>query len=863
MNEIEMREAFEQMLGNIDVRIFLKASPLESGERSKLDKVLSLDMYYKSLYANSKNADKLISVIRDKIEAEDTHNFILSGYKGCGKSTFVGYLLRNLDVRNLVIRFDDHWEPREGITQNIIMFLYDKIFHDILPQNGGEPCKISKKYIEIFHDKMNGDFIESKIDLHDFFTFFTHKLMYAVRVRQEDNINEEKVKLILRDHVKEHIKSGSISSLMMLIVFWDIADRIVNNSNQKCCIVFESLDVIHNTNDVPKLVENVVAFRNNIDKITESIFYEGKPISDPTQDYMLVFVMRETTNAEFSRSINHFSDKKIRFHHFMMISETYDLYEIISKRYEYLESIQKQYLDSPKFCEMLHAIRNIKTILSNSTVRKRIFAIFNNDYRTCIEALERFGFSTPKVLDAYKSLAQVSSDENWPTFGYRSIIFRQIFNMLVKDANFNMIRKFDYVTSTAKSENRSIDLCRMILLYLNNCENSFKSEELCEKEYVRLNVLYLELLKFCKRPETIVQAIWNMYDLQNAIMWNHLVTFDDMHTITLDELQKEMDAVVQKEEDAHYAKVKITLAGQVYLNYILPHFEYFAASSKSGKGYSLFCASPEELCDIHAVEKVIKQERKEVVDSCKQMYLFFADVLDYIDEFNGKNFLCSKFATVKRSENSKIISRKYHCEKVIYSNIGYLDSLRFFIFYLMDDIGNKGGFKEDIDITDFIGRIALFNKEYKDILPIEFFDGTNTHIVLKHKDTSTDEQIVELSKKNGETSKYTVSLHTILKIIKICYNKCIVDSILEFMKSFGFHNGSQCTKYSPGTVNICKAFDACIDYRIISTRYEDFYTHITYKDGEIIRAEVNRKKRQEQQEQRRRKSFERKSQMTI
>ena len=55
-----MRKAFEQMLENIDVKIFLKASPLESGERSKLDKVLSNDMYYESLYAHSDKAEKLI-----------------------------------------------------------------------------------------------------------------------------------------------------------------------------------------------------------------------------------------------------------------------------------------------------------------------------------------------------------------------------------------------------------------------------------------------------------------------------------------------------------------------------------------------------------------------------------------------------------------------------------------------------------------------------------------------------------------------------------------------------------------------------------------------------------------------------------
>lgn len=55
-NNVERK--FVQMLENIDVRMFLKASPLESGERSKLDKVLSNEMYYSTLYANSNAADE-------------------------------------------------------------------------------------------------------------------------------------------------------------------------------------------------------------------------------------------------------------------------------------------------------------------------------------------------------------------------------------------------------------------------------------------------------------------------------------------------------------------------------------------------------------------------------------------------------------------------------------------------------------------------------------------------------------------------------------------------------------------------------------------------------------------------------------
>lgn len=856
MNSFEKRKAFEQMLENIDTRMFLKASPLESGERSKLDKVLSYDMYYNSLYAHSKEADKLIEQIKEKMVAEDTHNFILSGYKGCGKSTFVRYFLRKADARTLLINFDNHWEPQEGIYHNIVMFIYDKISLDFFPPNGEEPCKISKKYLEIFKDNMNGDFIERNIDLHAYFTYFTHKLSFVVWNRVGKNCSKEQIKQELRDHVKEHIKSGTISNLMMLLVFWDIADRIVNQENKKCYIVFENLDVIHNTEDIPKLVKNVVAFRNNIDKITESIYYDGQQICDPTQDYVLMFVMRETTKAEFTSSINHFSDRKIRFHHFMNVSEIYDLYEIISTRYNYLLSVKEQFKNNAKFHHMLQSVGNIKMVLSNPTVRKKIFAIFNNDYRTCVEALEQFGFSDAKIIAGYNRLLLIPDDENWPVFACRSIIYRHIFNRFVKDVFFRMVRKYEYSISD-DGQVRSVNLDRMILLYLNNCQNILASPEMREKEYIPLNVLYMEILKFCKKPETIIEAIWNMYDLQNTEMWNHLVTFDDMQMITFDELQREMDAVVQKKENVHFAKIRITLAGQVYLNCILPHFEYYAARCEMGSGYSLFCLSQVELCNIHDIERVIRKEKKEVSDCCKKLYLFSKDVFNKIDEFKGKNFLDTNFATIKASENKEYVSRMYHCEKIVYSNIGYLDSFRFYVFYMMDEVKREGGFKVDVDITNFIRKITLCNKQYKEMLPGQIFDYRNKCIILKKKE---NEQIVELQREDGTVMQCIVSLDDVIELIKICYNKCIIDAIIEFMKSFGFHNGKQNTMYSSGTVDICKSFDACINYNIVASQYRDFSTHITYSEGQKIQADINTKKRRARHEQRQRENIERKKQ---
>lgn len=861
MNDFEKRKAFEEMLGNIDVRMFLKASPLESGERSKLDKVLSDDMYYESLYAHSNQAEELIEQIKNQIVAEDAHNFVLSGYKGCGKSTFVGRFLRSINARSLVINCDEYWEPREGIYHNIVMFIYNKILADFFPSDGKEICKVSQQYNEIFKDTMNSEFLEAHVDLHDFFTYFTHKLSYVVWLHKSQRRNKAEVKQKLRDHVKEHIKSGSLSDLLILLVLWDVADRIANGGSRQCCIVFENLDVIQNTKDVPKLVTNIVAFRNNIDRISESLFYNGERICDPTQDYIILLVMRETTKAEFTNSISHFSDNKIRFRYFMSLSEIYDLYDIISIRCRYLESIKSKFLDNQKFLDMLRTIQNIKVILENPGTRKKVFAIFNNDYRTCVEALDRFGFSDPKIMEAHDRFIKIPSNhEQWAVFGCRSIIFRNIFNLFVNDVFFAMVRKYEYSISDNGNVG-SVNLDRMILLYLDNCRNIMDTEEFGGREYVSINVLFTEILKFCQNPDTIVDAVWNMYDLQNTDMWNHLITFDDMESITNNELKAEMDAVLQKKEDVNFAKIKITLAGQVYLNNILPHFEYYAARSEYGKGYSLFAFTAEELCNLKKIEKLIRNERREVANCCKRLFLFFKDVFERIDEFKGKNFLKTKFASIKVSDNKRSITRMYHCEKIIYSNIGYLDNFRFFAFYILDQILQQGCFESDIDVTYIVRKVREGNKDFIEAISKTLISGYVQSVIIKRNfDETKSNQTIEIRKNNGQVEICEVPLNLLVKMIKIGYNKVIIDSIVELMRLFGFYNGKQITMYSNGTENIYKAFDACINSIIASSKYDDFKTRISTEEGERILVEMRTEKKKVIQKERMIANQERKKQ---
>lgn len=549
---------------------------------------------------------------------------------------------------------------------------------------------------------------------------------------------------------------------------------------------------------------------------------------------ILLMVMRETTKAEFSNCIDHFSDKKIRFKTIMYMSNVYDLYDIIKRRCNYLIELSEypEFRNSEDFNAMLSNIIYLKELLNDNYIRKNVFALFNNDYRTCIEALVSLNLAASKFVDVKKELVRKNS--SWAIFGYRSFVFRNIFNMFVTSKYFSMVRRYDYSVNE-NGKVRSINIARMILVYLNNSTDMLAPPELKEKEYISLYVLFSEMLKICAKPDVIVDALWKMYDLRKEDKWNHLVTFDDMITIEKEQLSKAMDAVVNNTKDYQFPQVKITFAGELYLTYILPHFEYYCARSENGRGESLFTYNSESLCNVENVSKIVMDTRNEIQTCLSQLYLFDRDVLDNISEFSGSNFLESKFASTRYSEKNGKIIQMYHGEKVIYSCINYIDSFRFYVFFMMDSVLENGGFNIDVDLTKVFQLLPKVNIALSDYFKKVFVSNENgVSIIAKSKMKYSNSQMICFVKDDKVMKNCRVNLHMVIDAIKVCYNYILTNEIVEYMRLFGFNDGDQSTMYSALSNDICLLFDACISLKIIPSEYRDFETEINSETGDKL-----------------------------
>lgn len=473
--------------------------------------------------------------------------------------------------------------------------------------------------------------------------------------------------------------------------------------------------------------------------------------------------------------------------------------------------------------QVYNAVRLIGEILSDSYLNLRLSELFDYDYRASAEVLGSIISNDEDfVLASKRMLAFGKEEQNWSVFGFRSIVFRKIFNLFTQEQYFANVQRFEYVTDRMGIICK-VNLDRMILLYLNNSTNS--------EGIVPLDILFGELMKFCQASDTIVDALWQLYDMRRKYHWNKLITFVDMRNITYDELMKQMKAFVCKELFYRFAGVRITKAGETYLNQILPHFEYYAARCREGEGKSPFAMTAEELCDGKEFDQLLKDELEEIANCCQKLYLFFNNVFDTIEEFRGQRYLGTGFATTVRFSLDDKVYKMFYCERNIYANISYLDKLRFYIFAILDGVLKEGGFNKEIDIRKTISILSKVEHNAYKVWSEEILSDKG-YCCLKQKNLQSKEN-AKVQIVLSENKEIELPLENVVMVLKVCLNVRLIEAICSFMGMFGHNGKKKRTMYSEDTPRICNALEACIN-KIRRANYIDFTTKIDLHTGENI-----------------------------
>lgn len=830
--EIERKKEFDQVLSITSLKNYLKASAYASGERTTLEKSLKGSTYYKYLYAHSNEAEDYICDLPRRILHDDARNIVLSGYKGCGKTTFVHYLVRKLYMRHLLLNFDSMVDYGSEIKSVVVLFAYDLIYNDFFDNQ----CGVINEFLNIYDaDENNFDVLERTIDVDNRFQHFFRELNYLRRNSNDTSLRHQK-KTYLNNKVKTGLGEFEISQLMLLIVMWDVAGRILYKRSERCLIIFDNIDTIYNTTRLPEFTEQIALFRNNADRLFERLSYKGEPLGDPTQNYICIFVMRETTKAEF---MEHFDDQKVSLYvPLKTMSNLYSMESIVKRRKEYLEQLERDQGGLDEHCnELLARISLLEMLLDDNKVQDDIMGLFNHDFRTCFDVLSELNFNDHHFFQTCENLKKIKTQGNWGKHGFRCVLFRAVFNLLKDNGYIDYMKKSDFQI-TVEHTTYAANLDRFILLYLSNSQNIHASEEDRENEYVSLRDLFRDFTRFFD-DGAIVNSIWDMYEMRRNAYWNHLITFDEMGDVTKAELERQIECF-RDGANCKYGKLRITVGGRKYIETMLPHFEYFAARVYSSNKPSLFTLTPEELLNSNSVFSYIDDVRKEENACCTKLKAFYTNIFESVDGYKGEGFLSSKFAWRKLTKRYGLI-RMFHCERIIHSQISYLDTFRKYVFYSLDSVVNKGGFDSDIDVTEAMQKQIRCNADGAIANNgIINQNGIVRYICKRREKESTGNKktcTVACKKEEGRYSSTVtteISLVEMVDALKTLMNYKLIKEIQKYINMFGVQKKrSEDAMYSSTTEFLVDCYNCCID-SIIKENYADYNTPVDRKTGEKI-----------------------------
>lgn len=864
-------EAITKMIESTTMDVFLKASPFSSGQRSRLDFTMTANFFFEHLYCHSPKAEQYLADICRRIDQESSKNIILYGYQGCGKTTFVHYMLQKLNCRSVLINFDAYVDNGNEIKHELVSHLYRSIMHDLTGRDGedgmypldGRIGATAQMFCEVFNSHENKRIIEEKYDSWNDYVYFFEKLEYTkllyTSTAEQLNMSWEdyetkKDRYPVTD-LKVHMAQLDINQLMVAIILWDIAYTLAFGKRDQCCIVFESLDTIFNAAALPDFTKQIIYFRNNIDSILADLTYNGTSLAMMNRLYTLIFVMRETTKCEF---VDHFVDSVEMYIPQQSMSFLYEYKDVVHRRNTYLHKL-KSYRESRgediiRIQKLENELTQLENLMEDPYIKERMFGLFNRNFRVCTRILAEIAFMVPDTFSNAMRVKNSKRMDRWSSkYASRCILFRQFFNQFSMEGYFEFLRKSEYQFEV-KRKQYSVDLSRYILLYLNNKQGITRRDEDKENQMVSLHEIFKDLLVICDDKKVLVNSLWNMYEMRKKPFWGHLITFDDMLTLDPNVLEQQLTWVTENKTDEKFGKVRITTAGVTYLDLLLPHFEYFAARHFKSYAKSFFAYSLNEFfeTDSNQPEQPLVVALASVWVDVKECFYhlskFYEASLKDVEEYAPENFLNSNFAWKKMSRNTGIITKMFHGDRLIHSHIGYLDTLRFYCFRVVDIAANHKQIDMNLDLCAPLQKVMRINgmEEYIPTI-VQIYDDAIKHFCLHSpnrqlKNCADDLQEVECTYRDGNHVLQYIPVQEIAMLLKAYLNITIIDAIKQYIQLVKPELEGDFVAISNDSFYLVSCYMACICEKIEKKSYTDFETSICREIGdELLRTQLSDK----------------------
>lgn len=638
-NEIWGASNLDKEICKNSVLYYLRATPFTEYGEYNYNGELKSNFFFDNLFSKDGKCDYYVEKVIDEIINKHKKSIILTGNQGCGKTTFLYYLKRqmpeNIDFK--VLDFDKNTSnPNlETYVEKFSSYLHQLIYKDYEYNN------ITNCFYYNFFENNKSTILSAINGANNVKKFFN--LFHEVFINK-NFINSTP------DEFINQINSLFFNQILSLIILWHISRFYCDNCIRPVVFCLDNLDVLVNNQIVNGFFEEYFTFARNIDSVIQNVNKEeinGTKLHYNTI-FTFIFSCRQHTWAKVKKSYIHQGNIIEISSYEANITDAFDKNSILEKREEYINKHRDFYND------FADKTSNVRLLLEDMKDRHNIYDLFNDDYRQCSITFEKILYDNPDLLTEYINLRKKLSGIG--LYGARGLVYKALFDKFKEDDLFELIGVLD-----VGSKKPPVSNARIILNYLDNRTYS-QSRTIKSIKFEKIVRDFSGIVNKADINNSLIQ-MFNL-GVGNSI-WNELIAFVQIDSDELDNCKRK--------------KIFITKAGHEYLDLVSTHFEFFNTRviEKKSKDVSLF--SHQSLKPYYGSKKyqyvfqeIIENVLNIVRSCCEKMSVFYESIM--FQKFNGKNDYLNSFF-VYSSGNTKV----FHGERIIHTHIRYIDHFRRFI----------------------------------------------------------------------------------------------------------------------------------------------------------------------------------------
>ncbi len=706
----------------------LRATPYTQVSQFNFNRGLTKEIFYKHLYtprSEKKEDFEENSIFDNKIDRafRELNNpyakvtmIHISGYAGCGKTTYIHHLL---------------WEYKERIKT-----------YEVIDYEG------HKKAVEPFIDRLTLSLAKKPlIELADYLHLLINRDLFIInRFREylpyleyfqkglkniaesDDKAKEFRILLESMDpsvynniftseRNKNLTQPKSFLFFLILLEFMLLLFSQFDVEKEKSMVlVIDNSDSLDDLSEEMKLLPAMRDFINECtyffgDNRTNQIAYRGKTVEDVCNRTKLVvfFTTRVVTKTHYT-IIQPDWEEIVGLTSLSLPEHYYDQKEMILKRIDYYLSEEDQ-----SECQTVAELRQIRSIVDAAYHNFNFMRLFNGNSRKCIERICSIIYNNPQeTINELINLGNERENNAYAIEGYNGYLL----SLVLRDFKSKGIYKTKLGLSNCRKDGM-ISLSRVILTILRE-----------KSDRCSLLEMFEQLVPMGFSSFDICKCAWDLCE-EERTFWRRLLIFDMIMPKRLEELNRQ--AVLFNEGDRdieHYSELVICTAGRAYMENVVPHFEFMLSRLESGTGANtkaqyqpLFSGNSERSANpgckqngdiVYLFERKIDLVYRATKECCYNASQFSERAIEVFN-YERNNFLQNSFLNYHTvGWEGEIGPKQSYESRLIFRHVSYIEKYR---KYLLRKYRNDAVFTLIEINLRLVERIVKYIHLYQELDP--------------------------------------------------------------------------------------------------------------------------------------------------